>query len=173
MTAEPGPDRDTEARATGDALAAVYRIADRGMRDLPIYNPALAVAAIGFRALGDSALGVVVTPWFMNLVRVPADRGAEASPGATVARAMPAGVMDFTVGVLDGFGVIESCSLASPMFGFADQQIAESTALAALAAVLDPDFAVDAAPEAAAVPQPAPALDRRRFLRGALTERRP
>jgi hypothetical protein len=65
--------RDAEASAAGDTLAAIYRGAARAMRDLPVYNPALAVAAIGFRALDDHAFGVIVTPWFMNLVRVPLD----------------------------------------------------------------------------------------------------
>ena len=69
------------------------------MRELPIYNPALQVAAIGFRAREDQAFGVVVTPWFMNLVRVPLDRpGCEWPQGTAVAHALPAGALEFTVG---------------------------------------------------------------------------
>ncbi|MGO3927710.1 [NiFe]-hydrogenase assembly chaperone HybE [Rhodopseudomonas pseudopalustris] len=176
MTAEPGPDRDASARAAGEALAARYREAEPAMRDLPVYNPALSVAAIGFRATDDDAIGVVVTPWFMNLVRIPAPgSAADAQHGAVVSRALPAGVLDFTIGLLDGFGPVESCSLFSPMFGFADQQAAETTARAALAAVLDPNFTADPKPEPAARQPGAPAvaLDRRRFLRGALSESRP
>ncbi|MBI5132779.1 MAG: [NiFe]-hydrogenase assembly chaperone HybE [Rhodopseudomonas palustris] len=175
MTAEAGLDRNAQARAAGEALAAVYRGVERAMRDLPVFNPALQVAAIGFHAVGDDGLGVVVTPWFMNLVRIPAAGDDETQPGAVVTRALPAGALDFTVGVLDGFGRLESCSLFSPMFGFADQQAAESAAAAALAAVLDPNFEAEATSEAVA-PKPAASaatLDRRRFLRGALTERRP
>ena len=178
MRTEAALDRNAEAHAAGEALAAFYRGAGRSMRDLPIYNPALDVAAIGFRAIADHAFGVVVTPWFMNLVRVPLDCDGYALPqGAAVAHALPAGTLEFTVGHLDGFGTIESCSLFSPMFGFVDQQAAETAAAAALAAVLDPQFdaaaatAEPVAPEPPAQP-PAP-LDRRRFLRGELTERRP
>jgi [NiFe] hydrogenase assembly HybE family chaperone len=178
MATDAAPDWDAEARAAGEALATFYRGAERSMRELPVYNPALTVAAIGFRAIEDHAFGVVVTPWFMNLVRVPLNGDGYALPhGAAVAHALPAGTLEFTVGNLDGFGGIESCSLFSPMFGFPDQQAAETAAVAALAAVLDPQFDAAAAtaeplaPEPPAQP-PAP-LDRRRFLRGELTERRP
>ncbi|MCG6207425.1 [NiFe]-hydrogenase assembly chaperone HybE [Rhodopseudomonas sp. HC1] len=179
MHADAGIDRDAEARATGEALAAIYRRADAAMRDLPIYNPALSVAALGFRDVDDAAFGVVVTPWFMNLVRVPPRGEAPLSPGTVVPRALPVGVLDFTIGMLDGLGTMESCSLVSPMHDFGDQQQAESTALAALDVVLAParneEASADSNVPSSAVPaSPAtPSLDRRRFLRGALTERRP
>ena len=166
-------DRDPEARAAGEALAAFYHAAERGMRDLPVFNAALQVAAIGFHARDDHAFGVMVTPWFMNLVRIPLDAVACDLPhGSGVARTLPAGTLEFTVGCLDGFGTIESCSLFSPMFGFADQQTAEQAAAAALAAVLDAEFTPPV--DASAQPTPAPtkvALDRRKFLRGELRER--
>ena len=39
------------------------------MRDLPIYNDKAAIEAIGFRPFGEAELlGVVLTPWFMNLI---------------------------------------------------------------------------------------------------------
>jgi [NiFe] hydrogenase assembly HybE family chaperone len=165
--------RDPEARAAGEALAAFYHAAERGMRDLPVFNPALQVAAIGFHARDDHAFGVMITPWFMNLVRIPLDSAAcRLAQGSAVARTLPAGTLEFTVGCLDGFGTIESCSLFSPMFGFADQQTAEQAAAAALAAVLDAEFTPPV--DAPAEPQPAPnnvALDRRKFLRGELRER--
>jgi len=178
MPADAAIDRDADARAAGEALAAFYRRAEPSMRDLPVYNPALRVAAIGFRAIEDHAFGIVVTPWFMNLVQVSLDRGGnDLQQGAAVARALPAGTLEFTFAKLDGFGAIESCSLFSPMFGFPDQQAAETAAVAALAAVLDPQFdavAATAEPVAPAPPASLPtALDRRRFLRGELTERRP
>jgi [NiFe] hydrogenase assembly HybE family chaperone len=163
---------DLRAQSIGDALAAFYRGADRAMRGLPIYNEALAVAAIGFRGFQDHALGVIVTPWFMNLVLAPLSEfdAAAAPPGSTVSRSLPAGVIDFTVGALDGFGRIETCSLFSPMFEFADQTTAVAAAEAALNAVLDPNFDTDAAqPNRAAAPATSAAIDRRRFLRGALS----
>lgn len=174
MRIDAGRDDGAEirARSIGDALAMLYRRAgERSMRDLPIYNDALDVAALGFRPYERWALGVVVTPWFMNLVL--ADLGApdpdDPRPGATMRRSLPSGTIDFTVGEVDGFGRIETCSLFSPMFEFADQAAAVATGEAALAAVLDPAFA-DGATAAEPTVRPTPAaIDRRRFLRGELT----
>jgi hypothetical protein len=62
---------DDQAQAIGAALAAAYDAIWRGpMQEMPICNPALEVEAVGFRAHGDWAIGIVVTPWFMNIVAV-------------------------------------------------------------------------------------------------------
>ncbi|ACE99702.1 HupJ protein [Rhodopseudomonas palustris TIE-1] len=174
MTAEVAAHRDVEARAAGEAVAAIYRAAVAAMRDLPVFNPALDVAAIGFRALDDHAFGVIVTPWFMNLVRLPLDPAtAGRSQGEVVTRVLPVGALEFTIGQLDGIGRIESCSLFSPMFDFADQSTAEAAAEAALAAVLKPEQVADETSPSQAPSKMATTLDRRGLLRGAWMERRP
>lgn len=175
MTAEVAAHRDVEARAAGEAMAAIYRAAVPAMRDLPVFNPALDVAAIGFRALDDHAFGVIVTPWFMNLVRLPLDPASAAgrSQGEVVTRVLPVGALEFTIGQLDGIGGIESCSLFSPMFDFADQSAAEAAAEAALAAVLEPEQVADETSPSQAPSKMATTLDRRGLLRGAWMERRP
>jgi len=138
-------------------LEARYRaIAAGPMAGLPICNEALDVAALGFRAVGEEAVGIVVTPWFLNVVATPLHPvGAAATParlGATRKLALPAGVLDMIVGELDDFGRVDSASLFSPMNEFADMEAARQTAQAALDALFAP-------------PAP-PALDRRAFLRG-------
>lgn len=174
MTAEVAAHRDVEARAAGEAMAAIYRAAVAAMRDLPVFNPALDVAAIGFRALDDHAFGVIVTPWFMNLVRLPLDPAtAGRSQGEVVTRVLPVGALEFTISQLDGIGGIESCSLFSPMFDFADQAAAEAAAEAALAAVLEPEQVADETSPSRAPSKMATTLDRRGLLRGAWMERRP
>lgn len=169
------PDHHAQATAAGERLAGIYReVGERSMRELPVYNDALDVEAIGFRCHDGRALGVVLTPWFMNIVLAPLDEAAgDGSPaGATVQRALPAGNFDFTVGDLDGFGRIETCSLFSPMFAFAGQEAARAAAHAALAALLDPDFTdkADDAPIATRATAPA-RLNRRSLLRGELASR--
>jgi [NiFe] hydrogenase assembly HybE family chaperone len=68
------------ADAIGEALAACYREIDAtAMRDAPICNAALHVTAIGFREYQSYAVGVILSPWFLNLV-VP-----EIGPGAAPA----------------------------------------------------------------------------------------
>ena len=65
-----------------DALTAAFeRIAATRMAGLPMNNPALKVAAVGFQPWAeDYLLGVLITPWAINLVvlgaglRLAADR---------------------------------------------------------------------------------------------------
>jgi [NiFe] hydrogenase assembly HybE family chaperone len=147
------------------------------MRDLPVYNPALGVEAVGFHTYEGRAFGIIVTPWFMNIVLAPLEAPADSAavPGATVRRMLPAAPFDFTVGTLDGFGTIESCSLFSPMHEFADHAAARAAAEAALAAICDPQFGKDDADDPAA-PSSRPAagtIDRRSLLRGQLAGTRP
>ena len=41
------------------------------MAGVPMLNPALRVQAVGFRHWQSHWLGVLVTPWFMNLMLLP------------------------------------------------------------------------------------------------------
>jgi len=51
----------------------MFREAEPSLRDLPIYTAVLAIEAIGFcQTDTEMLIGVVLTPWFMNLVRLPA-----------------------------------------------------------------------------------------------------
>ncbi len=54
-------------------LEAAFRAAALRMQGLPIVNPALEVEAVGFAPWEGSWLGVMVTPWGMNLTLVPGE----------------------------------------------------------------------------------------------------
>ncbi|WP_063830304.1 [NiFe]-hydrogenase assembly chaperone HybE [Bradyrhizobium murdochi] len=173
------PDRERHSRrsmhvaasAWGEILAAVYRdIADRTMRDLPIFNEALSIEAIGFRAREGRVVGMMVTPWFMNVVTPMRDRTSHSppSPGSNLRLRFPAGEIEFTVSELALVGSIASYSLFSPMFEFKDMTSARATAEAALAALMSPaNRPASHGPDARHG-----SIDRRHFLRGVLTERR-
>jgi [NiFe] hydrogenase assembly HybE family chaperone len=140
----------------------------RCMKDMPICNHDLEVACVGFRPFGDFNLGIVLTPWFMNVCASPR-AGApkvEDRPGATRVLALPAGNIDFLATDLDGFDRLLFASLFSPMQDFADHATARAVAEAAMDALMK-------APEAAPPPPPPPgpakteavAVDRRAFFR--------
>ena len=115
------------------------RIHRERMADLPMVNPALAVQAVGFAPwLEGVALGVLVTPWFMNLMLIPlgAIRWDELAPGSKRRHAFPSGVYEFTVGDEAQIGRYQLCSLFSPMFQFADQEGAVATAHEVLRALM-------------------------------------
>jgi [NiFe] hydrogenase assembly HybE family chaperone len=162
--ARPSPAAALERRFTD--------IQRRQMQDMPMLNPALQVRALGFRPWTKHWLGVLVTPWFMNLILFPRitqhwPRIIERDGRYYV---FPAGVFEF-IGTRDAvLGEYQACSLFSPMFEFATPAEAQDTALAALQALFDaslrsaPD--VPAAPCAGETPPPARLRSKRDFLFG-------
>ncbi len=163
---------DLDAAAWGERLAGAYReIGDRAMRDLPIFNDGLTVEAVGFRKVDDRIVGVLVTPWFMNVVMAADDDALQppAAPGSHLRFHFPAGDIDLAVSEVASAGRIASCSLFSPMFEFEDMNSARATAEAALAALMLPADNVEATRRSD--PQLVSSIDRRNFLRGMLRER--
>ncbi len=138
------------------------------MRGVPMLNPALGVRALAFRPWQEHWLGVLVTPWFMNLVVAPRVRERWMPCGERESRHLvfPAGVYEF-IGAQDPqLGPWMACSLFSPMFEFADMPSAEATALAVMQGLFEaPAAAAAAAPASGVAPPPEPS--RRGFLFGA------
>jgi len=122
------------------ALAVHFReIGETRMRDLPFYNARLSVEACGFAPFDQTDLiGVLVTPWFMNLMLLPLQPAA-ADPqaiGQSRVVALPGGARRFLYGGDLGIGGYWAHSLHSPMQKFASQGHACSEARAALAQAL-------------------------------------
>ncbi len=115
-----------------DALEAAFRrIAATRMAGLPLNNPALRVAAVGFRPGEEGTeVGVLVTPWAINLVLVSATRGEELrlAPDRRRTWRFPSGDYEFLGGEEAECGPFQFCSLFSPAFEFASQESAEALA---------------------------------------------
>lgn len=148
-----------------DCLVALFRQVQATRLDgVPVCNPRLQVAAVGFEPLpgSDGSLGVLLTPWFMNLLWLP-DPVCAAAPALAVGqlrrRVVGPETFDFIGAHEPGFGAFESCSLFSPMFEFDSQASARATAEAVLSQLRPP------APPVPPPPEAVPA--RRRFLLGA------
>ena len=126
------------------------------MRGLPVVNAALSVQAIGFSRFGEDWLGVLITPWFMNLLLLPGPDSTwrEQQPGTKIEKGFPYGVFEFTLGSETQLGIYALCSLFSPMFQFENQAAALATAQAALQGLL-----AEVAPRT---------VSRRDLLRGAI-----
>ena len=148
-------------------LVDAFRVAATRMDGLAFVNPALIVEAVGFAPWQGHWLGVLVTPWFMNLVLMPREPAAwhAIAAGETRHHVFPAGVFEF-IGSRDAaLGDYQACSLFSPMFEFADHAGARATALAALEALFDSQQR-DAAEVRSVAPQPARTVSKRGFLFG-------
>jgi [NiFe] hydrogenase assembly HybE family chaperone len=174
------PDRPNPTAALEARFASIWR---EHMQDVPMVNPALRVQAVGFVPWDHHWLGVLVTPWFMNLVLLPRVQQHWHRIGERESRhhVFPAGVFEFISNQDAVLGNYQACSLFSPMFEFADHDTAVATASSALAALFDagnrpasdvPASATAAAATAASAaaatppPEPKPALSKRDFLFG-------
>jgi [NiFe] hydrogenase assembly HybE family chaperone len=151
------PEQDDPASRVERAFAA---IAATRMAGLPLCNPALAVEACGFRPWNGLWLGVLVTPWAINLMLLPDGNPAFRRLGADQRQTwtFPSGDYAFHGAEAAALGSYQTCSLFSPAFEFAGQEAARQAAHAALDALL---ASPPAAPTAAARP-----MSRRAFLAG-------
>ena len=125
------------------------------MHGVPVLNPALRVQALGFEVVaeGDAQVlqGILITPWFMNLLRLPLVPASPASapvPGSKRSHLCGEQLFEFIAGQEEALGCFEACSLFSPMFEFADQTGAVSTATEILKLLRTPPAQI--------VPDPAP-----------------
>ena len=168
---------DADATALAARVQATFeRVQRERMAGLPFLNEALRVELVGLRRWHGLWLGVLVTPWFMNLMLLPGEGTDSAQdvsarwPGVRTGEyapfPFPGGVMSFLAGREGPLGEYLSCSLFSPMFEFADHEAARQTAQACLVALFDPAVAGGkpvAEPESADAPAP---VSKRDFLRG-------
>jgi len=121
-------------------LTAAFEAAAARMRGLGFVNPALAVEAVAFAPWDGQWLGVMVTPWCMNLMLLPRD--ARAWHGLAVGDkqryTFPAGEYEF-IGANDvAIGPYQICSLFSPVLEFRDHETARLVASLARDALFDP-----------------------------------
>ena len=120
-----------------DLVARYEAIYDERMRDLPIVNPQLAVEAVGFEQWEDQDLGILITPWFMNLVLLPnSERLADLPQGDRIDCRFPSGPCEMTVYHDEQLGSYLAAVLFRTVADFPDQGIARAVAEEALAQIL-------------------------------------
>ena len=142
------------------------------MRDLPIYNHNLEVEAVGFQPTDNGWLGVLITPWFINVILLPEQRSAATVPlGDKVTHELASGEHEFSVGEDDELGRYDFITLASPTLNFKSQLAAREAAEKALTNLTrPPDEYQEQIPEQAVefVSPEQKGKQRREFLRGLL-----
>lgn len=145
------------AAETARRFEAAFREVHVGqMRGMPIVNETLDVRAIGFRPHEGRVVGVLVTPWFMNIVLIPGreEDWNRQMVGSRTLLDFPSGAYEFIAANRPETGPYRACSLFSPMFEFTTMLQAEETARAALAALFDPALREDEDEPAAKGPEP-------------------
>jgi len=167
------------------------------MRDVPLVNKALSIEPVGFFSHEGRGLGVLVSPWFMNLIVLPAE-GEDWSgliPGVKEDVHFPSGIYEFIHNRREMVGGYKACSLYSTMGDFQTQmQVvelaravmielfkaenrAETDRAAEIRAKREAELAAEEAAESAKLASDARAEEmaqptRRRLISGGLAEER-
>ena len=160
----PAVPRDDDPTAW---LEAHYRhVWETRMRDLPFVNAALAVEATGFQRIEGDWLGVVITPWFLNLVLVygGGQLWGDIPAGERRYLNLPCGTMQFIADDDPDIGPYQYCPLIAPVDKLPDMATARFVAADAIKTVFTTPPAV-AEPQPAPIPEEKPEVSRRGFLR--------
>lgn len=161
------PEASTENLRIRELVERFREIGESSMRDLPVYNTELEVEAVGFRPFEDQWIGVLITPWFMNLLRIPKQPAPIdlAGIGRRSETTLPSGECELMRGGDEVIGSYDSLSLHSPMSAFKTQEAAREEAIRRVKDLMSPSD--DSSPNDGARLQAEPKkLSRRAFLRG-------
>ena len=111
------------------------------MRDVPLVNAALQVQAVGFQVWQGHLLGVLISPWFFNLIVLPpaGQDWTGLQVGAKEVLAFPSGDYEFIHNVREMVGGYKACALFSMMGDFANQMNAVEVARVVMAALFVAD----------------------------------
>lgn len=106
------------------------RISEERMRGLPIFNERLDVEAVGFRPMDGRQLGILISPWFLNLVLLPGteDDWSAVRVGSSCVWEFPAGQYEFHAAELPGVGPHYTAALFSTVADFPNQDTARAVA---------------------------------------------
>jgi len=148
------------------------------MRDLPMVNQALHVQAVDFQPFEGGFLGILIAPWFMNLVFLPgADRPA-LKAGAKEVLTFASGDYEFMHASREMVGPYLACALFSPMGDFTSQLQAVDIGRAVMAELFRPenraetdrsaDIRAMREAELAPPPEPDAAQSRRSLITGGM-----
>jgi [NiFe] hydrogenase assembly HybE family chaperone len=139
--------------------ATFRRIQTERMAGLPLLNPVLEVAAVGFARHENDWRGVLVTPWCIDLLLLPGTIDwTIPGPHERVFRQYASGNFAFLPNREEGLGDYLICALLHDMKQFVDQDTARMTAQACL-------IALDIAPGQPQADAAAPSSSaRRKFL---------
>ncbi|RRJ83663.1 [NiFe]-hydrogenase assembly chaperone HybE [Aestuariirhabdus litorea] len=108
-------------------------VLEQRMQDMPLINRRVAVEAVGFEEWEGHWLGVLITPWFINLLLLRKDGSPwpqlELGKGNEINIAFPQGVYRFSPREETGVGRYLCCSLMSPLQEIKSHEEARGLAL--------------------------------------------
>ncbi len=109
-----------------EKLEIRFRQIQKTMSSLPIYHPKVRVQAVDFSPWKYFWLGIMVTPWSINLILFPGDRSHWKSvpKGKKLHYKFSAGIFDFISVHDQSLGEYQMCSMLSPLSEITDHEMA-------------------------------------------------
>ncbi|MCB1772787.1 MAG: [NiFe]-hydrogenase assembly chaperone HybE [Gammaproteobacteria bacterium] len=130
-----------DPQAAAELFVEVFdRVHREQMAGLPLLNDRLQVETLGFRVFEGRMIGILITPWLMNVVMMPGENDDWSSDelGHKIPQRFPAGTYKFMVNEIEGIGRYLTHSLYSPMREFSSQNHALAAAESWLRTAMDP-----------------------------------
>ena len=116
-----------------DLVERFQSIHEERMQGLPVVHPDLEVEAVGFKPWENHELGVLIAPWFMNLVLLPNTTQYDGlSQGHEIEFRFPSGPCDFAIHKDEILGTYLSSVLFGTVINFPGQAFAREVALEVL-----------------------------------------
>jgi [NiFe] hydrogenase assembly HybE family chaperone len=115
--------------SSADLTSRFQDVHEQRMQGLPFINEQLEVEAVGFREFQDFEIGVLITPWFMNLILLPAaDVDSGIDQGHRINACFPSGDIEFTAAQDEELGLYFSAVLFSTVADIPDHTTAREIA---------------------------------------------
>ena len=121
-------------------VARFQKIGVERVYGLPIYNEALTVEPVDFQNCKGGLIGVLVTPWFMNIMLLPEDTSSYQSQelGEKVKFQLESGDQEFVIGEDEEVGRYLFRTVTSPTHCYKKQIAAVNSGKKALSVLLTP-----------------------------------
>ncbi|SOB89844.1 [NiFe] hydrogenase assembly HybE family chaperone [Rhodobacter sp. JA431] len=138
VQSDPGAPGLIEQKRIDDQVALLVadfrEIWHAKMRDVPLVNKALSIEAVGFMPYEGRGLGVLMSPWFMNLIVLPGEGEdwSTLTPGDKEDLRFPSGTYEFIHNRREMVGGYKACALFSAMGDFQTQMQARDVARAVM-----------------------------------------
>ncbi|MCD8339782.1 MAG: [NiFe]-hydrogenase assembly chaperone HybE [Burkholderiales bacterium] len=111
-----------------------HQVLEKRMQGLPFVHPKVGIHAVGFQKWKYFWLGIMVTPWAINIILTEGDptKWKSVPEGKKLHYRFPAGLYDFISVKDDLLGEYKMCSLISPLTEIKDDAMAVEVAQYAL-----------------------------------------
>ena len=100
------------------------KIHRENMQGIPILNSRINVQALGFQHYQGRIIGIIITPWLMNVILLPSEDEdwSNLALGHKESHSFPSKTYRFLANEIDGIGFCQTHSLYSPMNEFANHE---------------------------------------------------